>query len=361
MLHWNGTSWRRASVPDLGGTGAGAINVLSAVRCLTARSCWAVGDYDNKSGATLTVALRWNGTKWSRVTTPSPAGARAGNLNELFDVTCVSAANCWSVGDYGTPYSTNQKLLNLVLHWNGKHWSRLRVANPGGTTFNHLNSVFGVRCGSPRNCDAVGSYGTTPGGSYRMFNEAFHWNGTKWSLVRTPDPGGTGTAKYSEIEGLACGSAANCWGAVSYGTFLPPSTIQPMAARNELLHWNGKTWTKVTASDPAGTKSGDVSQLIFDTCSSAANCWAVGALSNAAGATLNDTLHWNGKKWPHVSAPSPAGLTKGLVSTPTGVRCTAASNCWAVGFQQLAVNDFQDEILHWNGTKWTVHPAPPGL
>jgi hypothetical protein len=35
------------------------------------------------------------------------------------------------------------------------------------------------------------------------------------------------------------------------------------------------------------------------------------------------------------------------------VRCTDRANCWAVGAEESPVF-VSNEILHWNGTKWSV-------
>lgn len=72
-LHWNGKTWRHVKVPSPGGTGPNAKTELAAVRCATARACWAVGYYV-KSGATLNAMLHWNGHKWTAMATPEPAG-----------------------------------------------------------------------------------------------------------------------------------------------------------------------------------------------------------------------------------------------------------------------------------------------
>ena len=82
MWHYNGTTWRKFSVPNPGGTTGADLNELFAVRCLNARDCWAVGEY-RKRGARINLALHWNGTKWSNVATPAPGGSVRGDINEL--------------------------------------------------------------------------------------------------------------------------------------------------------------------------------------------------------------------------------------------------------------------------------------
>jgi hypothetical protein len=341
VLHWNARKWYRVSAPNPGGSASGDESGLFAVRCLTAKSCWAVGD-SYRNDVTRNQALHWNGKRWSVVSTPDPGGSRPGLLSELTDVTCVSSANCWAVGDYGNPSSGTLKLRNEVLHWNGKKWAKVTVPNPAGTKTGHRNSLFAVRCGSSRSCNAVGTYGT---GSAPLRNEVLHWNGTRWSHVTAPNPAGTMTAEANELGALACGSATNCWA--------PGAIREGMTTLNEMLHWNGRSWTKATVPNPNRNTPGVDNELFGGTCNSTRNCWAVGQHGvNGSGVRLNDALHWNGKRWSRISTPNPAGTSSGDLNTLLSVRCPSAANCWAVGYQ-AAGGAFQQEILFWNGGKWS--------
>ena len=70
----------------------------------SARSAWAVGS--TASGQTLIV--RWNGTAWKRIPSPSPAGST------LYGVAATSASNAWAVGSAGGK--------TLIERWNGTTW-----------------------------------------------------------------------------------------------------------------------------------------------------------------------------------------------------------------------------------------------
>src|SRR5262245_46953581 len=52
--------------------GRTANNPLFAVDASSAANAWAVGNTSN-GGLSQTLALHWNGTKWARVASPSPA------------------------------------------------------------------------------------------------------------------------------------------------------------------------------------------------------------------------------------------------------------------------------------------------
>jgi hypothetical protein len=345
MLHWNGKRWRGASVPNPAGTTALAINMLAAVRCVDAKDCWAVGA-SSKDGVTFAaVALHWNGKKWTRVTTPQPGGSSSGDVTSLSDSTCLSAKNCWAVGAYGTE-SQITHLSNLVLHWNGKRWSQTpHVPNTSmaGHRFNFLDAI---RCLSASNCVAVGEIVLAISStSFAVLNEALHWNGKHWTKQVTPNPGGTSSEDVSQFFALACGSSTSCWGVGSYGNAV--STL------NEILHWNGKKWTKSTVPNPNGTGVGALNQLNGATCSSSRDCWAVGDYG-LDGARVNEALHWNGRKWSQVGAPNAAGSAMDAVNILYAVRCASARDCWAVGTSEIPDHQLQNEILHWNGKRWSV-------
>jgi hypothetical protein len=123
-MHWTGTRWSPVSTPQ----SASKQNALLGVSCAGATECWAVGIlhvYGAAGAAGLTDVLRWNGTKWARVTSPDPGGTAENDpdnaINELDGVACGSATSCWAVGSYrdykaGTRYS-------ITLHWDGTSWS----------------------------------------------------------------------------------------------------------------------------------------------------------------------------------------------------------------------------------------------
>ena len=155
----------------------GAQANLTAVSCASTTSCFAVGDSD----AGL-LAERWNGKSWSIVPVPGPsprssvpaASIGIGSSPGLNGVTCVSATNCYAVGDGLTGV--------LVEHWNGKSWSIVSAPNPKGGFSAELS---GVSCASPTHCAAVGDYATDANGlNAKQLVE--QWNGSRWSIVASP-------------------------------------------------------------------------------------------------------------------------------------------------------------------------------
>jgi hypothetical protein len=348
VLRWNGSTWSQVIVSSPGGKASGDSSELFGVRCYSSTDCWAVGDYVHRA-AQLNEALHWTGSKWSVVSVPDPGGSASGGVNELVDVWCTAASNCWAAGEDGGYSGPNETVFNQALRWNGVHWSAVPTPDPGGTAANDWSVLDGVRCSSASNCWAVGTYGAIS--PYLFQNEALRWNGTKWSLVTTPSPGGTATDDFSYLSGLSCPSATSCWAAGAYGT-----AGTPLTALNQALHWDGAHWSLVTTPDPDGTGTGAVNQLNSVACTSDGNCWAAGdygSISGGVGAALNEALRWNGAHWSLVTTPDPGGTANGDSNTLNGVRCASARSCWAVGTQIPGPYDL-NEALRWNGSKWTA-------
>src|SRR5207249_11851701 len=107
IAHWDGTSWAVVSSPN---TSVMHDTVLRAVTCVSASDCWAVGDYYNGTVSTpfQTLIEHWDGTSWAIVTSPDTS---ATTDNVLYGVTCVSASDCWAVGEYGLIGSVTQTLI----------------------------------------------------------------------------------------------------------------------------------------------------------------------------------------------------------------------------------------------------------
>jgi hypothetical protein len=101
---WTGHGWKQLTVPGLG--------QLAGVSCTTARSCVAVGQDGNVQAA----AQAWNGKAWRVLAPVHPRGP-----SFLASVRCPRPARCMAVGFYGTPFIRH----TLAERWDGTTWRRL--------------------------------------------------------------------------------------------------------------------------------------------------------------------------------------------------------------------------------------------
>ena len=122
------SGWYVAPVPGTGGKD----DVLLGSTCANSLQCWAVGitlenlGGGNPSSVSPLVEV-WNGTTWTLVPMPLPGGEGGG----LFGATCVNGSDCWAVGAVvatgsGNPTGT------LIEQWNGTSWSVVPSPTPGG-------------------------------------------------------------------------------------------------------------------------------------------------------------------------------------------------------------------------------------
>jgi hypothetical protein len=116
ILHWDGTHWTK--VPSVSPAGAAGISQLFGVAADAAGRAWAVGLY-SKTSAGGTLVERWNGSTWQHVASPSP-GTPAGS--GLYSVAFTSASRAWATGNYTRAPNIYPTLAG---HWNGTRWSRV--------------------------------------------------------------------------------------------------------------------------------------------------------------------------------------------------------------------------------------------
>jgi hypothetical protein len=297
-------NWAQQSAPT-----PGTISDLSAVSCPASSNsfCATVGEYSDNAGTHMLAEFR-NGNTWSAQTVPGPGGAT------LNDVNCPDTTLCIAVGTQPDGSGT----ATFAAIWNGSSWSDQTVPNP--TSAATLNSVG---CSSATECIAVGSSGSA--------TLADAWNGSGWTQQTIPNGGGTSS---NSLNGISCTVATFC---MAVGAESSGANTQPIA---EL--WDGSTWAIKTTPSPSGTFNplNDVS------CITSSACMAVGD---------GFAEHWNGSAW---SVSTIAGSGGNTPADLTGVSCSGATTCSAVGsyFDSGAVQQGIVEI--WSGNTWKVQNPP---
>src|SRR6266568_2801869 len=148
-------------------------NALSSAAVLSSGNAWAVGHYSNGT-ADQTLVEHWNGTAWKHVSSPNPGGRDSTDF--LAGIAATSSTSIWAVGWYSDCTCDIPPRNTLVLHWNGTAWTHVSSPSPGGSNGNLLSGVAGL---SSSNAWAVGSYSN--GTAQQTLVE--HWNGTAWRHV----------------------------------------------------------------------------------------------------------------------------------------------------------------------------------
>jgi len=134
-----------------------------------------VGGHETPGHFLVNLSEQWNGTGWKALAAPNPRGF---GVSTMGGISCPAAAACMGVGSWTDP--TGESSFNLAEAWNGTSWTILRTPDPGSDN----NELFGVSCTSPSNCMAVGDFIGIGNG----MTLAESWNGTSWKVVKTPRP-----------------------------------------------------------------------------------------------------------------------------------------------------------------------------
>lgn len=145
-------AWKVVSSPSPGP--AAGSDELNGISCVSAASCTAVGDSENRlgTGRLKTLIESWNGRRWSVVPSPNPDRF----ADSLRGVSCVSARSCTAAG-FGTSRSRSSEK-TLIESWNGKRWSVVPSPNPRKDDY-----LVGVSCVSATACTAAGDYDKSSG------------------------------------------------------------------------------------------------------------------------------------------------------------------------------------------------------
>lgn len=295
----------------------------AGVSCTSRSACTAVGRFI-ASPPEVTLAARWDGTRWSRQQTPSPPSGASG----LDGVSCTSRTACVAVGSC---YCSGRHR-PLAASWNGREWSMQRIPYQAGVD----TVLSAVSCTSPSACTAVGSTdmeGLQPGVLVQR------WNGRSWSFQAAPTPV---WAAGSVFDGVSCVSLTLC-------TAVGMTISGPFAqfTRPLIERWDGTGWAIQSAPRPANSSLTELSSV---SCTSSTACMAVG---DADGAALVE--RWSGSRWSIQPSPDDQYAFSNALS---GVSCASATMCVAVGATNLDASgsaapppEMTAEL--WNGQRWS--------
>ncbi len=201
------------------------------------------------------------------------------------------------MGNYGDSSASAQ---TLAESWNGSVWSVIPSPSPGGS----YGSLDALSCTGTTNCMAVGSY-VVQAGVWQTLAES--WNGSVWSVIPSPNPGSQSNYFY----GVSCTGTNNC---VAVGTYANGPLESPVLAES----WNGSAWTVV----PGPTTGSVAFNVLFGvSCTGPNNCVGVGTYDNGMGSDLTLIELWNGTAWTTVSSPNVRILNAsvvGMAATPSG-------------------------------------------
>jgi hypothetical protein len=317
--------WRVLPAPKVGT----ADNSYGAVAATSPTDVWAVGNFvaDAAGGnpdATLTLAAHFDGTRWTRTSTPN----RGPNFNTLFGV-AGTAGHAWAVG---VALDREYRARSLIEAWDGSGWHIASTPELG----TQRDMLFSASALSATDVWAVGIRQDQRG---RFGTLVEHWDGRRWSVVPSPDPGTSG----NQLFAVSAAGREDVW---AVGQRNDDSSDRPLVE-----HWDGRAWHVVPG--PAGTGGA----LLDGVSALGGEVWAVGQTDNATRQGRPLVAHLHEGEW---TAAAPMGVGSAFTNL-TGV-AVAADGVWAVGtFFDPAAERQRVLVAHHDGTGWHPVDAPdPG-
>ena len=151
-VHFDGTSWSRAGLPDL----PGGWSFLSGVSATATNDVWAVGWY-MRLDESHPLVLHYDGTAWSVVQVPDGDGG----IVELQDVSALDADTAVAVGERSDDaYGVDTR---IVFEWDGTEWRQAVLDDDIQS-----NWLDAVDLGPDGEAWAVGYHSTRPQTDYLL-------------------------------------------------------------------------------------------------------------------------------------------------------------------------------------------------
>ena len=293
--HYDGRKWLLISVPSPGNGAA----YLRTVATLSANDVWAGGYQTTRSGAQTTLIEHYDGTAWTIVPSANPNSFAA----YVSALGAVAPNDIWAAGHY---LSNSGVYRTLLEHWDGALWTVVSSPNAGAGD----NALNGIATTDGNELWAVGY--AAPSVGTPVATLVLHYDGTSWSIVPSPNPGGV-TSSLSSVVAMADGTI---WAAGFY--------YDGTRGRTLLLHGDATGFSVVPGED--FPNDGNVLNGIA--ASASGDLWAVGYHYPSGTSDYQGLVeHFDGEQWRVVSSPQGGTYTylAGSTALPGGFACAVGN------------------------------------
>jgi hypothetical protein len=223
LQRWDGTKWAAIAAPPVQG-----MPRYGGVACVDAQRCIAVASYDTGEYQSHIVAYLWNGKRWSQSPVSDPDVSESAGFR---DAACGSRVSCVAVGS-GTNGFYSYGV--FAQHWDGNGWSQSAAGAPTSI----VSELNGVACPSPTTCLAAGDLQSGPGPAGYPHPFVDRSNGTKWSVVSTPN-------LYGGLADIDCATSTKC---LAIGYSQPDPNLY--FYKTLVLRFDGTTWKRIPSPNP---------------------------------------------------------------------------------------------------------------
>jgi len=311
----SGRRWSAAvPVPGLAKLNVGHDAMLNDLACASGGNCAAGGFYTDRAGkGQAWIASEVRGTWRAAEEVPGTARLNTGGNAAVNLVSCLAPGDCVAIGEAADATDPDKQSPFVATEAKDGTWTTARPIAPA-------LGVAVISCPRAGHCVVAGQ---SAAGNASVAAE----DGAAWGASRTL-PGVTALGpEGSTVDALTCTSPGNC---VAAGTYDPPAAgwHQVFVASEVKGAWQRAIEVPGTARLNAG---GDA-QISAISCASAGNCAVGGFYSDRAGDYFTFVADQVRGRWDAArSIPGTVDPADVAGSSVTGLRCTAAATCLAVG------------------------------
>jgi hypothetical protein len=217
IQHFNGTKWSVVPSPHFAGG-----EQLFAVKAIASNDVFAVGEMGNSQKVSPLVE-HFDGSTWSTIPGPS---VKASQTLSLHSIAATSHKDVWVTG-FGGPV-----FFSAIFHFDGQKFTNVPFPLSGA-------NLGGIAAIAPNDAWVVGGKAA---GAATTATLTAHWNGQRWTVVPSPN------ASASDTLGAVSAISSNDVWAVGCGNSCGADT----GAGSVLVeHWNGTQWT-INRTPPIG-------------------------------------------------------------------------------------------------------------
>jgi alpha-tubulin suppressor-like RCC1 family protein len=182
LAHFNGTAWTAVTPPALKGD-----DVANAVADASPGDVWVVGTnlFPAKRVGDLGVALHYNGTTWKPASMPTIGDKWVDNIPRA--VTIAADNDVWIDEQTVNVHQPGQGgYFSDLLNFNGTKFTVTQAPPPDGPRITVQTVLWGITSLGPDDIYTDGFATYTDGAQLAL---TYHYNGTTWSLLPGPQPG----------------------------------------------------------------------------------------------------------------------------------------------------------------------------
>jgi N-acetylneuraminic acid mutarotase len=215
IAHWDGNAWTRVSSPNPGLYE----NDLNAVTAIAPDDVWAVGEQADHDAGYVGLAVHWDGTSWELSPLSGSAESEMSFGSHLHAVAGVASDEVWAVGRE----EANSVSASVLMRWDGSAWTRVTTPDPQS----NYTLLYGVASVAPGEAWAVGEYWAGDQRAYRALT--FRYGPPCGTPTSTSTPGGptnTPTATRTPT-GTPVSPATSVPTSTPNSTSTPEATFEP--------------------------------------------------------------------------------------------------------------------------------------